>query len=185
MFKKVLLIFLLAISSFECYKVNKNSSAAVSRVIDDLVDAIYVNKSQQFDVLIYGALSSHLNEIIKGSNYGMFKTELKHMKNTSPPIFNGSSLIFMNKFSDLITLNSSFQLMNKFPARLRFLIYCEEVKSQKDLEKLPLAPLDFEADQYGGNIQHFSYFIVNSKSSVKVSTIDLFSSKNLCNVPFL
>lgn len=108
MFKKVLLIFLLAISSFECYKVNKNSSAAVSRVIDDLVDAIYVNKSQQFDVLIYGALSSHLNEIIKGSNYGMFKTELKHMKNTSPQIFNGSSLIFMNKFSDLITLNSSF-----------------------------------------------------------------------------
>lgn len=72
--------------------------------------------------------------------------------------------------------------MNKLPARLRFLIYCEEVKSQKDLEKLPLAPLNYMSDQHGGNIQHFSYFIVNSKSGVKIFTINLFSKK-YCNYP--
>lgn len=83
MIKKGLLIFVLVISLCECLKRNKNLSYAVSRAINDVIDKIYVNKSQQFDVLIFGALSSHLNEVIKGVdklNSGKFKTEIKHMK---------------------------------------------------------------------------------------------------------
>ncbi|KAG5666812.1 hypothetical protein PVAND_014822 [Polypedilum vanderplanki] len=128
---------------------------SVSKAISDVIQEFYIKNQIQFDFLIYGKPTNHINdvtdEVIKNLN-GKIPNKIFLITNTSLWFHNffQSAVIFLPTINDLTYLHAehayevrkNLLLRNKSFKKLKFLIYCEDIKNIANLVKVMAKHVD-------------------------------------------
>jgi len=161
---------------------------ATSTAIAEVCEEYFTKKSTEFDVILYGESTGHLNDIINGLLTKIvrhFPIIVEHIRNIhrwdhqldkSAVIF-VSNEYYLGKFSNLTNLS------NIFPKELTFLTYYEYIIDVMLKYALSLN-IKYSDDRTSIKLQQ--YFLGNSHygESVILLTIDNFSEK-ACNNPLI
>ncbi|KAG5679497.1 hypothetical protein PVAND_009061 [Polypedilum vanderplanki] len=118
----------------------------ISKTIADVIDEFYIKNNIDFDFIIYGNKTNHINDVINGLKDN-FPTIIKYIPNVNKwnHRFNKSAIFFVNSLDDLkilhekssyILLKGSSQFSNLLPKRFKFLVYIEEAESFELIENL-------------------------------------------------
>lgn len=153
---------------------------SISRVILQLIDKFYIQPSEKFEVRIYGAITSHLNDIISDIGRKIndnFLLTVKHFLNVNQfsGQFSFSALILTSDVQTLSNLNLfGGTLVNEWSVNFKFLVYCEHLTN---LSHLSLPTIDHHRE---GHLSFYEYFIFNVGNLVSLVTSTYFG-KSDCN----
>lgn len=146
---------------------------SVSSAIIETIHKFYLEKSEDFDIRIYGEISSHINDVISEiARKKKFVSTIKHFPtiDRSNCKFNHSSLILTSTIENVNELNNNANVTNFYPILFKVLFYCEE----ENLDNLELPAYNFSYIA-NGHIHLFEYFIVNTDGTVNIYTLRYFT----------
>lgn len=165
---KLGLIFLL----FLILGIKSKSINTISLAISQIIQELFIKPEISFDILDFNSKSLKMGDIVKGFlkvTNNMTSVEVKKSKTFQN--ISKSAVIFLKSFNDFQKLNQRVELKNKFPKKLKFLIFCQDL-SISDIQKVVIKTLDFKNR---GHISQFEYFVTETKKEIILSTIEWFS----------
>ncbi|KAG5679487.1 hypothetical protein PVAND_009052 [Polypedilum vanderplanki] len=119
---------------------NEEPTEPISKSIADVIDEFYIKNNIDFDIIIYGNRTNHINDVIN-SLKETFLTTLKHIPDIEKwdHNLNRSAIFFTNFLSKIKFLHEkSIELKNQFtnlePRKFKFLVYIENAGSYKSIE---------------------------------------------------
>jgi len=151
---------------------------SVSTAIADICEHFFIKESINFDLIIYGESTRHLDDVLDGILWLVGENFTKTVQHVED-IFKwnhkleDSAVIVLFDLSYLIYFNSHVKLLNLLPKIFKFVIYCQICD-------------DFEIPGYKyydtdlPHISAFEYFVVNDNSSIHFKAFDYFM-ENSCN----
>jgi len=157
---------------------NSTEDFSVSAAIADICNHFFIKESINFDLIIYGESTRHLDDVLDGILGFVGKNFTKTVKHVES-IFKwnhkieDSAVVLFYNLDHLIYFNSHVNLLNLPPKIFRFVIYCEICD-------------DFEIPgykYYDTDLPHISeleYFVVNENSSIHFKAFNYFM-ENSCN----
>lgn len=160
-------IFLFLIFRIESKKIN-----FLPLIISQVVEELFIKPGVQFDIFIINIKDLKVTDSVKEflkvmKNFS--SVEILHTKKFKN--LNRSALIFMEDFEALQNFNKKVKLMNFFPTKLKFLIYCQKLLI-KDIQNISIDILNL---MNRGHISQYEYFITETKKEIKLTTIEWFT----------
>jgi hypothetical protein len=149
---------------------------AMSNVINDLIEELFIKHKIHFDIMIYGNTSHRsldlLNTLLK-KNERKYAEQIEIQPKLGDHKIYKSALIFVENEKILNQLTMKSRLESLYPHRIRFLMYCESLDTT-DILALPTL------NDGKGLISMFQFFLANSTSSVDLYTFEWYT-KEKCN----
>ena len=151
-------LFLFFKFSFQFTKISQsNDTQLLSSVFSDAIREIFFRFHLEFDLIVYGKVSPHIFEVLKGIQTSENPTKIIYT-NTHGPLLK-PAIILCESFQKIEEFFKHHDLLWRkidFPERFRFLIYAEK---SFNATKIGVNPFDSDS----GHASQFSYFIVNYK----------------------
>ncbi|KAG5679817.1 hypothetical protein PVAND_009355 [Polypedilum vanderplanki] len=195
-----LLIFLALCVEISCQNVKykalkdafiENSAKSVSKSIADVINEFYMKNHIDFDFIIFGNRTNHINDVINGiknqSNHETFPTVLKHIRNFEKwdKKLNRSAIVFISSLDNhsyldkfLVYSTQKSQFTNLLPKKFKFLVYIQKAKSFKTVEANNKFFLDRQL-KLTSKFSDFEFLILNSRNKV-ILTANVFYSEKKC-----
>ncbi|KAG5671269.1 hypothetical protein PVAND_001475 [Polypedilum vanderplanki] len=191
-----LLIFLLSLfkNSSSLAIENKyfpsNSSLSVSKAISDVIREFYITNKVDFNLIIYGETTNHINDVINEVTKKLSQKEnsinIKHFPfiNYWNHNLNQSAVIFIKSMRNLENLHlrsiskraDYSHLTNSFSENLKFLVYIEEIKTFQQLDFVVKNSCN-PAKNVNTDLRYFEFFITTDLNFVNFSANLLYSEK--------
>lgn len=160
-----------------------NELESYSKVMSDTIDKIYLKNDIKFEIIIYGESSPLINKRIRKIS-GDFTAKVNHFSKTNlwDHIITESAIIFIKEFNSFEELIRNATLLNKFQAKLWYIVYIESEKDFSNFKRILRTwknhyTLKYTRDMY---LDYFSYFVIEQKCEIKLATIEFFTEE-LCN----
>ncbi|KAG5679482.1 hypothetical protein PVAND_009047 [Polypedilum vanderplanki] len=190
-----LIVFLALFVEISCeyvkYKALKDTldvepTEPISKSIADVIDEFYIKNNIDFDFIIYGNRTNHINDVINGIKE-TFPTTLKHIPDIEKwdHKLSRSAIFFMNSLTELEILhNHSFytsfgtQFRNLEIKKFKFLIYIEETKSFETVENITQSIRHLAIGMLS-DMSYYEFLIFNDENKI-VLAANVFYSENKC-----
>ncbi|KAG5670248.1 hypothetical protein PVAND_000525 [Polypedilum vanderplanki] len=177
-----------------CNEINCKSQKlnSVTKAILDIIYEFYIFKNINFDFLLYGESSSHINDLINEVT--------KHLNENAIPInlvniieidkwnhkMNNSAVIFIKSKEMLTKLHhhvsivkkhsADMQLRSLEPKLFKFLVYIEEIKSIEELRDA-ISKYNTALMVRPPNLKYFEFFITVDEFTVNLTANVVFTEK--------
>lgn len=145
-----------------------------SKVISDLIDGFFEEKSVRFDIIRFGSSSKRISNIIEtilpsiGKN--IYELRVIDEKNREEVSLNRSALLIFDSFRIFKIFNRKIVLNNEFPGQLHFVVFYPGARTRQLLSLKYL------------NIMQFQSFIAKSRKGGRFKLIKVHQySKQSCN----
>ncbi|KAG5685025.1 hypothetical protein PVAND_014228 [Polypedilum vanderplanki] len=181
-FNFIFFIFILCIKFLQISSLNsENQENSIEKSINpdakaivDVIKKFYIDNDIEFDLIVYGKSSHHINDLINVIGENEIPTTLIQVLdiNNWHHLINNSAVIFVESFENFLTLqnksvNEGF-LLNGGPQKLKFLIYIEEINDFKELKKV-ISEFAMPTFFYPADLRYFEYFLIEDKNFVNLS----------------
>jgi len=152
---------------------------ATSSAIAEVCDKFFVEESINFDVIIYGPTSNHLEGIVNGFLSHIVEktsTTVKYVNDTDKwnHKIESSAVLFFDNSKQVEKFHKNVKLENFSPKELKFLTFSDE-----NLHLFPSYDLTFSETT---DIASHEYYIVNQRNIIKLITVENFNNTH-CNQP--
>jgi hypothetical protein len=155
---------------------SSSSALSESRAIADVIREFYIANHIQFDFIVYGETSNHINDVIDGvikqADQYTIPVTLKHIKyvknwnhemDQSAVIFVKSQKILQDLHNSAINNKNFFPLLTNMETKqFKFLIYVDEIKSLQQLNDAVNETnvyLSFEKT----DLRYFEFFVTSDE----------------------
>lgn len=179
MFFVKVMVITLVLKLGRSYAPSIDDSLSVSKAIADICEVFFIKKSVKFNLIIYGERTRHLDDVTDGFLNlvgGNFSTRILYFEDVDHiEIFLADSAVLLFKNDTFLQVfNLNVKLKNSSPKLLKFVIYCEGLKTISQVPTVKYYNWDFP------DISSFEYFVLNKNSSVILTAFDHFNWKS-CN----
>lgn len=177
---KLLILVFVCVSVINCKFLTRENSKDKAEAILDLVDKIFIQGHRQFDVKVFGKISSSLADVIDKIGQainGSFATQLYHYEKfyLEDCEFNRSALILVSKNEILNAIIEHSKLTNVMERSLRFVIYCDVMNFKS------IFPYQNNfLHMINGHFTNHMYIIFKSFSQIQLLKTTYFTEK-LCS----
>jgi len=161
----------------------ENGNAAVSKVLKDIIDLLYVKRNNLFDILIIGHDQNLiLSDLMTSSNqsYSYELTVVDNIGDLKVAGFKEQALIILPSLKELSVLNRLYKLMIYHFKSLKFVIYIEELRDHYEIKSL----YDKGIDMFSRSIDLYEYFVVDDGETISFVTVQWYLNI-LCGAPFI
>jgi hypothetical protein len=172
---------------------SSSSALSESRAIADVIREFYIANHIQFDFIVYGETSNHINDVIDGVikqvSHDAVPVTLKHIKDVKNwnHKMDQSAVIFIKSQKTLEHLHDSsvgYKSKNKFPLLtnvepkpFKFLVYIEEIKSLQQL-KDSISSTNHYSFSEPIDLRLFEFFITSDELQVNLTARLLYSEEH-------
>ena len=188
--KRVIAISFLSRTVLMIWTLPVNQDYSIAQSISDVASELFIKNKIQFDVIIYRQMNSDttqlesvLNEFLSlfgTQNYPVESITELHESKDQEIYIGQAALILMKSFRDLRKFNAQVRLINRFPSKLRFIVYIEEY-FMGDI--LGYIVLPMKLTPFKGHIVQYQYFLVRDNDhTINLITLEWFIDKT-CNYP--
>ncbi|KAG5679491.1 hypothetical protein PVAND_009055 [Polypedilum vanderplanki] len=194
-----LIIFLALFVEISCeyvkYKSLKDTldvepTEPVLKSIADVINEFYIKNNIDFDFIIYGNTTNHINDAINGLK-DTFPTVFKHIPDFErwDHNLNRSAIFFMNSLNDLQTLHEkskrtsvrSKQFTNLEPRNFKFMVYIENAGSYKLVES-KIQSIQHEVIGRFSDLTFYEFLIFKDKEKIILAANVLYSEKKCAEI---
>ena len=138
-----------------------NDTQFLSSVFLDAIGEIFLRFHLEFDLVVYGKVSPHIFEVLKGIQKSENPTRIvrKSVGEGTKDVLSRPAIVLcesLEKIQEFINHHDLVLEPNDFPQRFRFLFYAEK---PFEVEKIGANQLDSGT----GHVSWFAYFIVNQE----------------------
>jgi uncharacterized membrane protein (DUF485 family) len=176
-------------ASSEAKLFQPDSASSVSTAIVDFIREFYIANNIDFEFIILGKRTNHIGDVINEVTRRLSEdraaivirhfidiNDWNHTTSQSFIIFIDSkrNLEILHQISTIFNQFKSSQLTNIAPKRLKFLVYCEEIKSIERL-KYVLTPYGEFHFNYPPDLRFFEFFIIDEYKDVRLVANLLYS----------
>jgi hypothetical protein len=192
-----ILFIILTISSSSSSKVRflqYDLTPSVATAMVDIIREFYIAKGIDFDFIIFGKSTIHINDVINEAAKQLSKDQRAIFRKHYDKIedWNGemsrSAIIFIDSEKNLRKLHdytekyikTKSQLTNITPMQFKFLVYCEEIKRLEQLHEI-FNGHDHVSFHRPADFRHYEFLIINEDSRVRLFANMLFS-EHRCEV---
>lgn len=166
---------------FCMHPIAKLQDEGLIRAISDVIEKFYVDDSIYFDIIVYRSSHIHIIDEIGAARSHEYLNEIIIIENEtflSDLNLENSALIFTQNVSTLNYFNNFVSLSNKFPKKMKFLVYLSD--TQKLVDYIHVLGLYATA----GYMIESEYIIYDSDDFVQLLTVEWFTPIK-CNTPFI
>jgi hypothetical protein len=192
----ILIILIIIVTIVSSHNLAKHESRAesVAKAMADVIRKFYIANGIDFELIIYGKASPHINDVIDGVT--------KHLSNESITInikqidnieiwnheMTKSAVIFAKTAQQLISLHvmshgdnlKNPKLNTPTHKSLKFLTHVEEIESSQQLNDV-MAAFRKPPSLRLVNIQFFEFFLISNRDTVNL-TANVFYSEEKCGI---
>lgn len=189
----VLLLFIIIDTVYQAYdKLSlKRERSSIAQSCFDVINEIFIKRGISFDLIFYGyqkndlhAVSVSVDDILKNiAEQNIIVDTIRVIRN--PLAWNHnltqSAVLFFQSYEDFTYFNFEAVLANRFPKKLMFLNYLENIPH---FSTLLLLPMTEELDPSSGHISLFQYYLFRNETVMALWTFEWFV-EGQCNAPTL